>query len=189
MQCLFLDIASHQALVAAVTDTEVLASQTVDGRVSDDQLIPLVEQVLTDADWQYGDLAQVAAIAGPGGFTSLRIAVTWLNTMSTELKIPSAAIHLSDLYRVRTDEDAVWLHSTKREQLFVRGGKWAEPTLISLDELPRNATWTGELLEDHRALVELEPIELKPALDVLPAFLQQISYTEEKKKPWYGRGF
>ena len=81
----------------------VIASEFVHARISDADLIPLVEQVLKAAGWEYKDIDAVACIVGPGGFTSLRVAVAFANTLGDQLGIPVAGIHLSELYRARVE--------------------------------------------------------------------------------------
>lgn len=188
MKCLFVDLASHDALLACVTEEEVVASESVHARISDAELIPMTEAVLKKAGWTYEDLDHLACIIGPGGFTSLRVAVTFVNVLSDQLGIPVAGIHLSDLYMARAESDAYWLHSTKKQQLFVRGGKWSESTLIDVADMPQG-DWMGELIDDHRSRIESDPINLQPVQEVLPAFLHSLNYALELLQPWYGRGW
>jgi hypothetical protein len=179
MRALFLDLASHpstssgqaQGLLACVTGERVTALEAVDHRVGDHELIPLFERVLSTASWGSKDLTHVACVIGPGGFTSLRVAVAFANTLAHELTIPAAGIHLSDLYAARItphpplgcargnlshppsplrsfgragwereqgEASFLWLHSTKKYELFVRGfGEfvkfWPEATHVSVE--------------------------------------------------------
>ncbi len=188
MKCLFLDLASQSTTIACVGDA-VAALQSTDDRLTDDLLIPMVESVLEEAGWKYSDITHLACVLGPGGFTSLRVAVTFVNVLADQLGIPSAGIHLSDLYDARTDEsDVYWVHSTKKDQLFVRGGKWNEPTLIALNDIPCGP-WMGELIDEHKKAAGSESVLLKPLEEVLPEFVSELTYSEEILRPWYGRGW
>lgn len=192
MNILFFNLASHNPLFAAVTEDGVCASYTTDERIGDEKLIPIVDSVLKEAKWTYEDVTHIACIIGPGGFTSLRIAVTFANVLADQLQIPSAGIHLSQLYAARippSSNDVYWLHSTKKTQVFIRGGKWNEPTLISLEELPPLTAWMGELIDEHRAIVGSDSIDLLSIEDILPAFLASQQYSSEILLPWYGRGW
>ncbi|MCA9370371.1 MAG: tRNA (adenosine(37)-N6)-threonylcarbamoyltransferase complex dimerization subunit type 1 TsaB [Candidatus Peregrinibacteria bacterium] len=198
MHILFLDLASHDALIACCTDESVVAFESVHARISDAELIPMVESVLQKAGWTYEDLTHIACIVGPGGFTSLRVAVTYVNVLADQLGIPSAGVHLSDLYRERAKSlklkaEIYWLHSTKKDQLFICGGKWQEPTLITLDELRMTndelQRWCGELIEEHHDIVHCDSIPLKPVTDVLPALLAAQTFEKKLLTPWYGRGW
>lgn len=200
MRALFVDLASHSGLLACVTQNAVVASRSVDHRIDDHELPPLFQELLAEAGWQHKDLANIACVIGPGGFMSLRVAVAFANTLIHQLKIPGAGIHLSDLYRVRcASPSMLWLHSTKRAELFVRGfgeyaARWPEPEHVMLadflQEVPHGALWSGELLPEHRdalgkcALQEAVPKELT---NILPAFLHELSYGTSILLPWYGR--
>ncbi len=201
MKTLFLDLASHDALIACCDDQNTIASESVHARIGDHELLPMTDAVLKQAGWTFEDIEGIACIVGPGGFTSLRVAVTFANVLADQLKIPSVGIHLSELYRARMDngqwtmDNVFWLHSTKKDQLFACGGDYAEPTLISLDDLSTLCTlhsplsWMGELIDDHRIKIDSDHIELQPVTDVLPAFLASQTFDADLLTPWYGRGW
>ena len=189
MHTLFLDLAAHDALIACCDEQHTVASQSVHARIGDHEVIPMIEKVLAEAGWKFEDLERIACIVGPGGFTSLRVAVTFANVLADQLQIPSVGIHLSDLYQARSqDSEVYWVHSTKKDQLFIRGGQWEEPTLISLDELP-TVSWMGELIDEHREVIKSDPVTLQPIEEVLPALLHSQKYDQEIVTPWYGRGW
>jgi len=207
MKTLFLDIASHQGCIACVSEDEVLGFEQCDTRIGDDELIPVIEKVLKNAGISYDQLDQVACVTGPGGFTSLRVAVSCANTIADQIKIPSAAVHMSDYLLARTDQsDVLWLHSTKKNELFVRGAKWEQPTHMEIDEFikaasafaeatadrPKGAKWIGELIEEHqKAIIPLNFKEFKLSAPekILPEFLSSLDYSQDLLEPWYGRGF
>ncbi len=225
MRTLFLDLASHSGLIACVTQDALAASVAVDHRVSDGALPALLEQVLKEAQWSLEDLTQVACVVGPGGFTSLRVALSFANTVAWGRKLPMAGIHLSDLYAARLPLSpapfpqrekggfsplpsgeglgvgALWLHSTKKQELFVRGfGRHQEQfpaaTWITLEDLlkqlPEEFFWAGELIPEHEKEVAAHggtPAPLNPLLAVLPRFISALSCEEKTLLPWYGRGW
>ena len=167
MRTLFLDLASHsdvpsQGASSACVDTnETRSIRFVDHRMSDDQLMPLIKGVVQEAGWTYKDLTHIAVVKGPGGFTSLRMAVTLANVFADQLQIPSVGVHLSDVYEARVNYELrsknygaaemhnsqflipnsfLWFHSTKKTELFIRtfgleDSPWIEPVLISIDDL------------------------------------------------------
>ncbi len=209
MNILFLDLASNShtpnqgACIACVSEKKTESIRFIDHRIGDAGLMPLLDEVLQEAGWTDHDLTHIACVTGPGGFTSLRMAVTLANTYSDQLQIPISAVHLSDLYKQRlalnNQQSAIWLHSTKKTQLFVRsvtGDQWPEPTLINLEDLiaqlPENASIIGEVLPEHREAIagkapEYPSIAAIP--EILPAFLATLSYNREALTPWYGRGW
>ncbi|MBU0458402.1 tRNA (adenosine(37)-N6)-threonylcarbamoyltransferase complex dimerization subunit type 1 TsaB [Patescibacteria group bacterium] len=215
MNCLFLDIASHEGTIALIGNEKVISKREVSTRVRDHELIPLVEECLEEAGWEYSDLTHLACVIGPGGFTSLRVAVSYSNTIIDQLEVEGVGVHLSDLHEARMCQDSesgirnpdvLWLHATKRDLMFVRGfGEyeeiWREPTLISVDAFSQRIAaesrgfplqWTGELLDSQKeALKELnlQEAELRSIEDILPKFVSGLTYVKKPLEPWYGRGF
>ncbi|ALM10352.1 MAG: hypothetical protein PeribacterA2_0993 [Candidatus Peribacter riflensis] len=215
MRCLFLDLASHSGLLACAEDRAIKASEPVDHRIGDHELILLFEKTLDAAGWKSGDLTHVACAIGPGGFMSLRVAVAFANTLIHQLHIPGAGIHLSDLTAARVQDavDFLWLHSTKRHELFARGfgsytSLWPEAVHLTVDDfiaklppspfpLPegggmRNELFfVGELIPEHEALFKdrTTPASLRSLDDVLPEFLARQTFAPELLEPWYGRGW
>jgi len=208
MNTLFLNLASQNGLLACVTEQRVIASIALDHRVDDGELITMLEKLLQEARWKFTDLTHVACVTGPGGFMSLRVAVSLANTLVHQLKIPGTGVHLSDLYAARkrdsdlgprTSGNFLWLHSTKKHELFVRGfGEyaklWPEAIHMQLDEFllqaPASAQWIGELLPEHEAAMtdkRMKPDSLQPIAEVLPFFLEGLTYGPETLEPWYGR--
>lgn len=210
VKTLFVDLASHQGCLACVEDDRVVASFPVDHRIDDAELMTHVEDLLSRAKWSYPDLTNIACVVGPGGFTSLRVAVALANAMSHELGVPSVGVHLSDLYGTRiadyvlrnenseirnSKSETIWLHSTKKNELFIREVSAPEARCITIDELKttlKRGMWMGELIPEHRTIVDAAGVTeapLRPAEDILPAFLQQQMYKRQILQPWYGRGW
>lgn len=222
MHTLFLDLASHSQLIALVQDDQVAGSAMVDSKADESQLLPLIEGMLSKAKITFKDLDRIASTTGPGGFMSLRVGTALANALSDTLKIPLAGVHLSEVWRERVASDqpfeamrpsgpngwtvgsVLWLHSTKREALFIKGfgdheKKWREPEYITLsdlqsalltthDSLP--TSYVGELLDSQQAaLPQLQKAKQLRNLDeVLPALLAALTYEMKPLEPWYGRG-
>ncbi len=204
MKTFFLDLASNEGTLACVTESDVPAFAPIDHRVNDAELPGLLNGLLRKAGWTLKDLTHLVCATGPGGFTSLRVAVASVNALSYALKIPAAGIHLSDLYAARIvshESSVLWLHSTKKTQLFARGfgeakAEFPEAVVLSIDDLtPRlqaSHTWMGELIPEQRTVIDkagLLPAELKSLKDVLPSALSGLAYSSRQLEPWYGRGW
>jgi len=207
MNFFFLDIASHNGALACVNDASVLSCKEVNTRIRDHELIPLVGTCLQEAGWVYEDLDRVVCIVGPGGFTSLRVAVSFANTLGDQLEIEEVGVHLVDLFLARDKSPKskvqspklVWLHATKKDSLFIRGfgeheKTWPKPMLISITDaikqIPEETVWMGELLDTQREAFDalhLKEAELQPLTAVLPGFLKGLKGEKKSLVPWYGR--
>jgi len=208
VRILSLDFASHEGHIACIAGDVVRAIKVV-GRVNDPELVPLLESVLQEANWAKTDIGMIACNLGPGGFTSVRSGVAFANALGDGLGVPLAGYHGSALMlarggaavwhaKLQPDSGAAvdwWIHSTRQDQVFVCGGSWKEPTLVTLAEavaaiLP-GTTVAGDLLEAHRAAflaVGASFPPLAPLHGVLPGFLAPLPSQKELLVPWYGRG-
>jgi tRNA threonylcarbamoyl adenosine modification protein YeaZ len=199
MAILLLDTASSKHLLALLNEekTSVFKSLPLLG---DTGLISTLEEALKEAGWEYRDLTHIACVIGPGGFASIRTGITAANTLAYALGIPLAGVHLSELWKWRIFGKLpanYWIHSTKKNLLFVRGfgeyeKKFSEAALISLDDAKNlEGEYVGELIEEHIvALPGLTPLsekEISPLTEVLPSFLKSLSYGKTPLVPWYGR--
>ncbi len=169
MKTVFLNLASHSdhpregACIACVEEGRTAAIRFIDHRIDDAALLPELDAALKEEGWTMQDIGRIACVIGPGGFTSLRMAVTLANVLGDQLQIPLAGVHLSAVYEARSGywqlaignwqqatshkpqansqkPSFLWLHSTRSTHLFVRGfgahaAQWPEATLISIDEL------------------------------------------------------
>lgn len=199
MRTLFLDLLSQNGLLTCLDGDKVASSKVLDGRMGDHELPSLLLETVTGAAWDIEQVQRIACVTGPGGFTSQRVAVTFANTLAWGLRIPSAGIHLCDLWAARTTQkNFTWAHSTKRDLLFVRGfgsdaKRWPEATAAEVASVvsAAPASFTGELLPEHAAALEAQGgkrVSVVPVLDVLPRVLDSLSYGTVPLEPWYGRG-
>jgi tRNA threonylcarbamoyl adenosine modification protein YeaZ len=174
IRTLFLNLAGHSdqpregACIACVEDQKTVVIRFIDHRIDDVQLLPELDGVLEEAGWKMQDIGRIACVVGPGGFTSLRMAVTLANVLADELGIPVAGVHGSEVYAGRLSDELpvtsdeknkkvhlrnskletqnsklLWLHSTRSTHLFVRGfgaftSLWSKPILLSIDEFLSN---------------------------------------------------
>lgn len=196
---LYIDLASNPPHLGIVAEDRVVLREIE--RVKDDSaLMPALENLLATAHVTWRDLSRIALVAGPGGFMSIRVGAALANALSFSLSLPSAGIHASDVWRARVPREAtcVWLHSTKRTQLFARmlnaeEGPLVAPTLITLDEcaslLPAGTAFVGDLLPEHATKLNVKPFETPSELDrILPSLVAGGDYQRERTLvPWYGR--
>jgi tRNA A37 threonylcarbamoyladenosine modification protein TsaB len=192
MKTLSIDCASHEGHIACVDDAGTRAIRAF-ARANDAELVPFAEDALARAGWKKEDVERVACNLGPGGFTSVRNGVAFANALSDLLGVPAAGYHGSVLALARTGA-ALWVHSTRRDEAFVLGGPWAEPTLVPIADVlaaVRGTTVAGDLLDAHRAAILDAGAAIPPALpleSVLPGLLAGLQPRGGTLVPWYGRG-
>lgn len=207
---LFLDFASHHKIIALAEGAKTLALEHIKDHTDEARLLPMIESMLENNKHALSDLGRIASVAGPGGFMSQRVGLSIANALAWSLKIPIAGVHLSDLWFARLSSPLpsgeglgvrgiVWLHSTKKDSLFIRGfndlaKQWPEPALISFSDLvapssPLQASsFVGELIPEHRSALAMKDADTRPLEEILPALLDTLSYGQPPVLPWYGRG-
>ena len=204
-QTLFLDLASHEKLLALVTDGAATTMLRVNDHTQERALMGTIETLLAQANTSLKDLTRIASVTGPGGFMSVRVGVSIANALAWSLKIPLAGVHLSDIWAIRAQsskpktQSFVWLHSTKRNLLFIRGfgnyeDVWPEAVTLPIDDatklLSMDVPYVGELIDEHvRALPGVKKIDDVAGIDqILPTLLGSLSDGNTPLEPWYGRG-
>ncbi len=142
MATLYVDLGSAHPCFALVQDDRCIALQTIADHKDEAGLMPALEALLHEHTLDWKSIDRIALMAGPGGFMSLRVGAAFVNALSYGLGIPSASVHGSDVWaaRARGIDHFLWLHSTKKAQLFIRGfgsftATWPETALIDLDAL------------------------------------------------------
>jgi tRNA threonylcarbamoyladenosine biosynthesis protein TsaB len=85
------------------------------------QLFPLLQQLLIEANWTPADVELLAVTIGPGSFTGLRIGITLAKLWAYACQCPVVALDSLDVVAAQAESDAerleVVMHA-EREQLF-----------------------------------------------------------------------
>ena len=92
MLTLAIDAATYEGTVAIVRGGRVLAQRAATMRGEhEERLMPAVVSVLQDAGLDVSRLERIACGAGPGSFTSLRIAASIAKGLAVALRLPHPA--------------------------------------------------------------------------------------------------
>lgn len=196
MDTLFLDFCSNKKILALVRDGKTVALHELLDHTDEASVMPAIEELMLKAGRTLKDIHRIAAVTGPGGFMSQRVGLAVSNALAWSLNVPSAGVHLSKVYDARVSEDALWIHSTKKQLLFFCGlGKlatmWPEPTTITLDELSAmtKEVYVGEVLPEQALVLRMKRLEdMKDIASVLPGIVEKLAYDTKPLTPWYGRG-
>lgn len=92
MNILAVDATGEVLSVALESGGKVYAARRSGRRPHDETLLPAVEAVLKRAKISWNALDAVAAAAGPGRFTGIRIGLAFAATVGMKLKIPALAL-------------------------------------------------------------------------------------------------
>lgn len=93
MKILAIDSSGLAATVALLDDDILTGEYTIHNKKTHSQtLLPMIQDMLRMADVEIGDIDAVAAAAGPGSFTGLRIGASTAKGLAQALDIPIVAV-------------------------------------------------------------------------------------------------
>ena len=160
MKLLALDTATSQCSVALLIDGQV-REQTVDApRVQAESVLPMIEQLLTDAGLELGALDAIAFGRGPGAFTGLRVAASVAQGLAFGAGLP--VVPISDLAAL-----ALGTHRLRQ----------ASQVVACLDARMHEVYWAAYAVSGQRVMALSQECLSAPE-DV------QL----EAKGPWFGAG-
>jgi tRNA threonylcarbamoyl adenosine modification protein YeaZ len=90
---------------------QVKAKETINSNLNDRQyaaarLLPAIQGLLDEADWQKTDLEAIVVGIGPGSFTGVRTAVVTARTIAQALNLPLIGISILECYVYRGGKTA-----------------------------------------------------------------------------------
>ncbi|MDD3181736.1 MAG: tRNA (adenosine(37)-N6)-threonylcarbamoyltransferase complex dimerization subunit type 1 TsaB [Alphaproteobacteria bacterium] len=143
MKILALDSAADGCNVCLWQDGHVLSlRQEKMERGQDSRLVPLVQDVMAEADIGYDKLDRIAVTRGPGSFTGLRIGLATARGIGFAARKPVVGIDRFSIYRSlfasRQGALLVVFESRRRELytcLFPSYGQQQTPALLTPDEI------------------------------------------------------
>jgi tRNA threonylcarbamoyladenosine biosynthesis protein TsaB len=104
---LAVDATGEVLSIALDADGKVYAARKSGKRPHDETLLPAVEAVLKRAGISWAALDAVAAAAGPGRFTGIRIGLSLAAIVGMKLKIPALALSRLEAAAEKSAEDDV----------------------------------------------------------------------------------
>ncbi len=119
---LALDVATKRACVCLInTKGQVFTAEASEGKQHSDTILPLLQDVLKQADLTWSDLNMLALGQGPGSFTGLRIAAAMLAGINASLKLPIWGLSSLAITAMQTQNDEpVWvLEDARAGEVFV----------------------------------------------------------------------
>ena len=162
---------STDVRVGLAADGAVLASSAVtDPRAHAEQLMPLIERTLADADRRLADVTQIVVGVGPGPFTGLRVGVVTAHTLGFVLGVPVRGVCSLDAGAAGHEAagEFVVVSDARRREVYWRrygadGTPLGEPQVTAPDAVP--ALPVAGAVPDHApALTATGPARLDPGV-------------------------
>jgi tRNA threonylcarbamoyladenosine biosynthesis protein TsaB len=140
MKILSIDTTHGDSSVALLSDGEIIAHITdSDENKQAERLLPIIEQVLTEAGAAYSGLSAVAVNVGPGSFTGVRIGMAAAQGLNLVHKMPLIAVTSfeSVAYQSKKTENKLVVLDAKRGQVYCQmfANTVSEPVLIEYNDI------------------------------------------------------
>lgn len=109
-----------------------------------ERLLPLLEAVLTEAGYDWGDLSSLAVGTGPGNFTGIRISVAAARGLALGLDIPALGVTRLEALAEGLPRPLIVAEDARRGSVYVQGFG-TPPQTARLMTLKEAATYIGDL--------------------------------------------
>ena len=186
------DTSAAHCAAAVVSGNRILAQRVEQmDKGQAERLMPLLDEVLAEAQVTYAGLSAIGVGTGPGNFTGVRISVAAARGLALGLGIPAIGVTGFEALASGLPDDAVVLLDARRGALWV-AGKGIDPQMVEPPRIPDQMT--GRPVAGHRAeevaaqtggAVHLQPIPLAVAIARLAA--ERLGTAQPRPAPLYLR--
>ncbi|KEO53157.1 tRNA (adenosine(37)-N6)-threonylcarbamoyltransferase complex dimerization subunit type 1 TsaB [Thioclava indica] len=165
--------AAHCAAALLCGDQCLAARQEDMTRGQAERLMPLLEEVLTEAGVNWRDLTRIGVGIGPGNFTGVRIGVSAARGLALSLKIPAIGVSSLEAVAHASQGPVLAAIAAPRSRGYFEGYRMARPVELQICELANLPTdWAepgltciGSAAEDAAATLgaTVRPAAFAPA--------------------------
>ena len=143
------DTSAAHCAAAVVSGSRILAQRVEQmDKGQAERLMPLLAEVLAEAQVGYAGLSAIGVGTGPGNFTGVRISVAAARGLALGLGIPAIGVTGFEALATGLPDDVVLLLDARRGALWV-AGKGIDPQLMDPPHFPDGIT--GRPVAGHRA--------------------------------------
>ncbi len=136
------DTSAAHCAAALLSGDQIIASCFEDmARGQAERLMPLLEEVLAEAQVSWVDLSAIGVGIGPGNFTGIRISVAAARGLALSLGVPAIGVSSLEAQAIDAARPIWTLIDARRDHFYAqylrRDGNDEAPTLISAHEVAR----------------------------------------------------
>ena len=188
------DTSAAHCAAALLSGGTVLAQRTeMMSRGQAERLMPLLQDVLADANKNWGDLDAIGVGVGPGNFTGIRIGVSAARGLALGLNIPAVGVTGCEARSKASPASDLVAISAPRDQLYLcdSTNPKADPKLMSLNAAKQTAQATGRSLNTETtpqqiatAIAEIAAIRWKTTTtSPAPLYVRPADAAPSRDKP------
>lgn len=162
MRLLSFDTSTSDLHVCLSGAGEVVAASVLKSKLEDRQyaaslLIPTIQEVLDQANWQKSDLEAIVVGVGPGSFTGVRTAVVTARTIAQALNLPLVGVPILECYAYRYGSATAVVLGAGQQQFFAASYRINPPG--TKPECPRVVSTSEPACLNLEAAMEMLRIE------------------------------
>ncbi len=181
------DTSAAHCAAALLRGGQIVAQRVEElGRGQAERLIPLLEELLTEACTEWKDLDAIAVGIGPGNFTGIRISVSAARGLAMALDIPAIGVSLLDTTQFLSGQAQTAVPAPRGQFYLMDFDTQAAPVIAP--GLPRDASLalsTEHSAADHVAMMaRLAAQRLdKPAPSPAPLYVRPADAAPSRDLP------
>lgn len=189
MKYLTIDTTTKVTAVALAEDGRLIGEGFLHTtKTHSERIIPMLNQLLTAADWSLSELDMIGVVRGPGSFTGIRIGIATAQGLAQVLKLPLIAVVSLDTLAwagLGRTEDIVPILDARKNEWYTARYRWTrgeeraecltppqafskEQWLEQLRELDRPICFVGDAVD--KAKEQIEAVLGERAL-ILPEYI------------------
>jgi tRNA threonylcarbamoyl adenosine modification protein YeaZ len=193
MHVLAIDVSVNGCSVAVLnTETGVSHQKRMEtDRGQAEFLIPMIENIVQEANLTMKDIHFIVVTRGPGSFTGVRIGLATAKTLGLALNIPVFGFSTLDVM-ARTypdDQHTLFLIDTKRDDFYGQVGEGTDPKIWTVEEVENYKGATiKDVIPDILILAKMGAEKYTgqsgydPHQAPTPLYLREAEVSESKKK-------
>lgn len=138
MKVLAIDTSNQAMSIAVLDDEKVIGEITTNiKRNHSERLMPAIDELMKDVQWQPSDLNRIVVAKGPGSYTGLRIGVTVAKTLAWTLGVELVGISSLKTLAGNCESSPhylVPLFDARRKNIYTGLYQWQNGKLIQIEE-------------------------------------------------------
>ena len=138
MKVLAIDTSNQAMSIAVLDDEKVIGEITTNiKRNHSERLMPAIDELMKDVQWQPSDLNRIVVAKGPGSYTGLRIGVTVAKTLAWTLGVELVGISSLKTLAGNCESSPhylVPLFDARRKNIYTGLYQWQNGELIQIED-------------------------------------------------------
>lgn len=138
MKVLAIDTSNQAMSIAVLDDEKVIGEITTNiKRNHSERLMPAIDELMKDVQWQSSELNRIVVAKGPGSYTGLRIGVTVAKTLAWTLGVELVGISSLKILAGNCESSPhylVPLFDARRKNIYTGLYQWQNGELIQIEE-------------------------------------------------------